>query len=107
MGPHEAPNPPELRSGLRLGAPCLQVDRGGPWGGALTESWRHCKAAGLAPPPFGERVMPAIWIVLDVQVKLLEGVLPQLIQPHEPGLDTGRAPGQVWWGVEGRQEPPT
>ena len=48
LAPHEAPNLPRLRSGLRRGAPCLQIGCVGPWGGALTEVRRHFKPADAA-----------------------------------------------------------
>ena len=49
LTPNEACNLPSPRDGLRRGAPCLQVGWGGPWGGALTEVWRHVKPASVGP----------------------------------------------------------
>ncbi len=46
---HEALTLPGLRSGLRRGAPRLQVVCGGPWGGALIEVWRHFQPAACTP----------------------------------------------------------
>ena len=43
--PHVGLNPPGLRSGLGRGAPRLQEGRGGPWGGAPIEGWRHFQPA--------------------------------------------------------------
>ena len=49
LAPREASNLPGPRSGLRRGAPRLQVGRGGPWGGALIEMWRKFHPAGAVP----------------------------------------------------------
>lgn len=39
--PHEAPDLPRLRSRVRRGGLRFQMGRGGRWGGALMEVWRH------------------------------------------------------------------
>ena len=49
LEPHEAPNLPRLRDGLRRGGPLLKVGRGGRWGDALIEVWRHFEPAWRAP----------------------------------------------------------
>ena len=50
LPPHEGPSLPRLRSGVHRGGPRLQVRRGGRWGGALGEVWRHFQPAVAAQP---------------------------------------------------------
>lgn len=66
LAPHEAPDLPRLRSGLRRGAPHLQEDRGRPSRGVLAEVRRNFQQAAarvLVPSPvFDWEVCPClIW----------------------------------------------